>query len=255
MKSTGSESKTDENTTQGAESAESTDTSFTSTPTAQPPFSPPTFTFPPFGPFSPFNMQFPPPPFMAQGSGNGAHVPRFPLPFVSPFYPMAMPPQGFPPGMPPMMPGMPLPPWQRNIIPPQSSPSTAPPAGESTSNSSETSGRSSPQVVQEESIQSTQASVDTHDLPRNPSNEPENIGSQSSSQETSREGVRRRTHHRTPRQEGSVRTEPRSAEIPARTRNLTSDIALLAFATFVIGVILFLFLRRLHMMNMLPDII
>lgn len=252
-------SESTEKTSTEATETESTDTTHSSNSSTQQPFSPPPFTAPPFGPFPPFNMQFPPPPFippnMVPGTGragNTEQVARFPLPFVSPFYPMAMPPQGFGLGMPPMMHGMPSPPWQRNMMLSQPQSSTSPPSTELTR---ETTERGASQAAPGASAQTSGDIHTTNESSTNLDNEAETIGTQDSSQENNQEGLRQRTIHRPRRSQSSARTEPRSAELPPRTRNLASDIAVLAFAFFVIGVIMLLVLRRLHMMNLLPDIL
>lgn len=228
---------------------------------------------PPFGSF-PFNMPFPPafppPPNMAAWSdstGNTGQVPRFPLPFVSPFYPMMMPPGGFPPGMvppgmiPPMVPGMPgmqVPPWQQYMMSSQSQQPSAPSTGESSNNSRETTSRPSNTTSSVTSSEPSQANIDSGESNRSSSPEPvvaepDTIPSQSSENTEENIGLRQRnisSHVET--RESPVQPASAPAELPAQTRSC--DSALLRFAIVVVAMIILLILYRLKSMNFFSTI-
>lgn len=238
--------------------------------TGQPPFSSPSFPAPLFGQF-PFSTQLPPtfpPPSVTVTNGsseNAAHVPRFPLPFVSPFYPMMMPPPGFAPWAPPQLPRAQVPPWQQTMTS-QAQQTTAPSAGESVSRQESgdttTQGNTTSQtngshptntdgVTESEDTDGSATGSGT-----NATAESESRASESSSQATNLDGVRHRNVTRpASAPEASVRTDARPAELRTHTRSLGGDIALLVFALFVLTVIVLLIIRRLRMMNLLPSIL
>lgn len=239
LKSRSQEASTNEE----IQSAETTDD--TSTEQSQPQFSPQSTFSPPFGQF-PFRMPFPPfpqsfAPNASTTTNPAAQVPRFPLPFVSPFFPPMMQPGRFP--CPPILPGMQVPPWQ----PGTSTPPFSPPAGESSQNSVRDTTQSS--------SASTSARQTNYPEPQpEPRTESstvptETVGSSTSARqgERSTEGVR----HRNVASAGQGRQhawQPQSAELQER-QTTRGERMLLLFAAFVIIVIALLLIRRLHMMK------
>ncbi|KAH3735459.1 ubiquitin-conjugating enzyme E2 J1-like [Dreissena polymorpha] len=218
---------------------------------------PPQFP-PPFGQF-PFGMPFPPPPFMFQqmmaqnlpGSTNLSQVPRFPLPFASPFFPPVQPSMMAPGTFSyPMMPGMQVPPWQHGVPSP-------PPSGEQLGEVTSQRNTREVNTVTPTEEQSTAGQISSAE--NNESNTTETQNSTQSAQETNSNSPRSAhqsglRHRNTARQRSADHT---SAEIQAgpRRRTYTSsrsgDVALLTFCLFVIAVIFLLLLRRLQMMNII----
>ena len=232
----------------------------------------------PFGQF-PFRMPFMPPfpqqqsqngPFPMQqnrtGSTNLAQVPRFPLPFVSPFLPA--PPQMMQFGNGPLHPAM-VPPWPPSTVGMGTRPPFIPPnARESTVNGSrdtdnvQSSASASSQeegtnVGQSSSVNDTSEGQGqeilepTQAFPSSEqvdSNEDPSLRSQTT-------GVRRRLaasvlpEERINRETNS--SQARSAHIPERLRESESPIYWLFVSVIVIAILL-LVLRRLYVMKLLP---
>ncbi|WAR07258.1 UB2J1-like protein [Mya arenaria] len=207
----------------------------------QPQFSPPLLP-PQMGQF-PFGIPLPhgflPP--HPQATGNPAnpatHVPRFPLPYMSPFFP-PMP----PPILHPVFPGMRLHPWQQGTP----APAFSPPSGEQRSDNNATSTNDNTQNP--EGVQDTNSESEGPSSPSPAQPEIQTIDN------TSQEGLRQRTVTQSVQNTSSL--PGRSAELGTRhvrqtyTSSRSGDVALLTFGLFVIGVIILLLIRRMHMMNL-----
>ncbi|XP_045196671.2 ubiquitin-conjugating enzyme E2 J1-like [Mercenaria mercenaria] len=241
LKSTTQNSSTSEqetpvadNTTEGASAAAASQPDIASQQFGQFPF-----RMPFFPPFPQMNPQF-----ANTGVSAATQVPRFPLPFVSPFYPPMMQPGTFP--MPPMMPGMQVPPWQQNIntTPSQSPVSASVPTRETTPpNASSSSVQNDTSDTQSNTETVNQLSTTTSSTQN-----AENTSTNNTSP-TSEEGLRQRnvasaqqthTHHR--QQQSSQQAD---------TDDRRTDRFLLLFAAFVVIVIALLLIRRLHMMKLI----
>lgn len=225
----------------------------------------PTYPLQQFGQF-PFRMPFFPPfPQMNPQNANtgttaASQVPRFPLPFVSPFYPPVMQSGNFP--MLPMMPGMQVPPWQLDS---NTTPATlqSQPAGSASAApiQSQTSGSVSAESMEAtQPSSSTPATNDRADRQSENSSQPQTEmmtsstvnTANSSSNDTvpsSPDGLRQR-NVTTTRQTGSQDRAQQSAEFEQRDSQRT-DRFLVLFAVFVVIVIALLLIRRLHMMKLI----
>ena len=231
----------------------------------------------PFGQF-PFRMPFMPPfphqqsqngPFPMQqnqtGSTNLAQVPRFPLPFVSPFLPP--PPQMMQFGNGPLHPAM-VPPWPPSTVGMGTRPPFIPPnAGESTVNGSRDTNNvqaSASASSQEEGTNVVGQSSSVNDTSQGQEIPEAAQASPSSEQADSNEdpslrsqttGVRRRLaasvlpEERINRETSS--SQARSAHIPERARESESPIYWLFVSVIVIAILL-LILRRLYVLKLLP---
>ncbi|XP_052812008.1 ubiquitin-conjugating enzyme E2 J1-like [Mya arenaria] len=207
----------------------------------QPQFSPPLLP-PQMGQF-PFGIPLPhgflPP--HPQATGNPANpatqVPRFPLPYMSPFFP-PMP----PPILHPVFPGMRLHPWQQGTP----APAFSPPSGEQRSDNNATSTNDNTQNP--EGVQDTNSESEGPSSPSPAQPEIQTIDN------TSQEGLRQRTVTQSVQNTSSL--PGRSAELGTRhvpqtyTSSRSGDVALLTFGLFVISVIILLLIRRMHMMNL-----
>lgn len=205
-----------------------------------------------FGQF-PFRMPFFPPfPQMhsqmnsQNGTGASSQVPRFPLPFVSPFYPPLMHSGNLP--MFPMMPGGQVPPWLQN---------RSATAGTKQSQPSETAS-AAPKEKTPTSLSSPSTTSNT------------SASNEDNDSQTEPETIQRETATNT-----SINTTTPTAQAELRQRNVAptrqtsiphrghytpeqehretqrGDRFLLLFAVFVVIILALLLLRRLHMMKLI----